>query len=363
VDHFKWVSVSGSLVALGIGKGYPGPTARMDYTLYVDESGTFQGERQRLGVRVVVGVLLRGGPEVHRQPVHASIGNAFGWFCPPWHAAEITPARLAIRLRTIEPAHVPAELRGMREALAHVNAFALRAQAPGLEHSLRKAAERLQRNAWRAVGACCREFDGQVIVCAEHDHERASWQSTYPSMLVGTVQGALLHLALRGEAGSRIHVLAEDRTDKVTPDVATIEASVHKAWSRLGRGTAPPRLAGPVAFLAKGQHPGLVLADFLAHRIGPHGRADQAWPPGDCRSWNRRQLADRMRRFEAQLPVHVNDAVHVLPSLIDVLTGKTTAAEASTSLRGALSRLPEGVLAAALESGCETLQLCVEVGL
>ena len=331
----------------------------MDYTLYVDESGVFEGRREFLGLRIVAGVLLDGTPDLHREPIHSRLDSGFGWYRPPWHATEINPLAVAVRLRHSQPDDLPAHLRSLRGDLRGRAIPALRADAPELYDAVARTAQDVRSRACLSASATLREFRGQILICAEHG--LALWPSRYPVMLACTVQAALCRLFEDGRTGARLHVLVEDRTDKRPPRPDDLDRAMRTAWARLRPGSVAPALAGPIEFHAKGVHPGLVLADIVAYQLGPRYQGNRAWWPRDCMDWNLRPVRKRPKYLGA--PAYAVDAINVLPAFGEVLFGTRTAAETRSRMIGQIGNLPDGVLNAPVECACEILRAWEGMGL
>lgn len=324
----------------------------MDFSLYLDESGGFQGPGP-LGLRLVAGVLMRGRPEAHREPLDALLAERLGWWPGARHASDLRAHKIALLLGTIDASKVPFHLAKARRELRALGSHGrkvetLRAQNRELFSEVCGESERLMCAGSAAVGEACRLFEGGLVLAVEQD--LGPDQSRYPPMLEAAIEAAIIELILRGAQGSCLHVLAEERSDASGPDVAGIEAAAQEIWRRLEREGAPPQIAPGPYFHAKDAHPGLVLADFASYRLGPRRFATVELSEAERRRWVLARLSQKVRsRFGASC-LAATDALAARSLLREALAGAG---------RGELERSrknpPEGAVRAPYESALATL--------
>ena len=316
------------------------------HTLYIDESGAFKaGSDQTLGLRLVGGVLCEGAARQHEATLGEALREGLDWYWPPpLHATALTSSKVRWRIRNRQD-EIPWRLLPLRAG---------RMNRSKAKRACDAEATRLRLGPLRAsLGRVKLE----VVLACEHDLEEQAQQSRYPSMLQAAIERALWLVAERG-GEQRLEVVVERGApgwtgieadegklrDALAPALAAIEGYRGRS-SKAGGALA----LGSIVTLDKNQHPGLTLADFVLHPVGPGDRVLERWGRADCTTWSVARLRYLLGepgavRIEATGPGPVTNILR------EWAIGTITTRDALGRLGGWRASPPQATLAAAAES-------------
>ncbi|HNW42182.1 MAG TPA: hypothetical protein PKN08_09805 [Opitutaceae bacterium] len=348
------------------------------FTLYLDETGSFRSLRGPLGVRVVGGVLLRGAPSDHEQPLRAALRLALAWWPGDWHACEVgSTFRIAQALQRVAAGALPPELRELRsqvDGLSYERINGLRSSAPRLLAALRAESARLLErvDATLRDDVAGRWAPCTIVLCAEHDLEsEANRAPRYPRMLEAVVERTAWSFLEHDPVDSiELHVVAAEggACSAAVPaslhqTIATSYENARALWEK--HAPSPPVLQiPPVRFApADAGVPGLVLADFAIYRLQGGSTPNMSVSPQAALAWSGPAIAGT--RPIGAIPFAVC-GVGDIPSLLrDVLRGARPASEAEASLSEMARRrsLPQGTLCATVQDALALIRRWKELGL
>lgn len=328
------------------------------YTLYVDETGLFKATKKiKLGMRVVLGVLLPGTKEEHDKALGPLFRNLAAWWPPPFHATELKAAELALRLQRTEKEMLPLFLYPLREAVIGKSIDYLyndlRDKDKRLYKKLNFEVHRLLRCFNKSMGNLVKATGGQVFVAIEHNLDPK--KSRYPAMLDALVELSLWQLANKGQ-NAELELVIEQRSDAQAPDIKAMQKRLVDAGARAKKNL--PKIAIQFkGFSPKGDHQGLVIADFLAYIISPKQKQGKALNCAQAKNIDLYQLRTVFRdKTDRDFDLGCTDAIDMHTLLHKTLSGDQSIAESQTDCARASELLPTGVLRASVDGAQNILQ-------
>ncbi len=335
-----------------------GPAVR-DFTLYLDETGSFVSPRQPPGVRLVAGVLLEGSPSEHERELRPLLSHAFGWWRGEWHAVSLHhPWEIAVQARASRELGecVPDAHRADFTALGQLR----RSEILGfllardrLKRWLTDVAGEVRRRVGGLLEALLATNHGVLFAAIEQDGTPA--ESRYVPMLLAAVERALWILEGTSEA-VRLHVVAESITahpvGSVLPLITLLED--HR------RHRAGPEIdidRDGVRFVEGASYPvGIVLADFLAYVLRWKSPPDRCLSDEQVKGVHLPLLQVRLQQYlgVTHIPIVVDPRM-TLPALRAVRLGTLDRRVARRNFAPANFSPTTGTVRAAYDSALHTL--------